>query len=1109
MKKHFLWIATLLLAISLVFCFIGCKDPVAPETSNEKSENKTEVFTGSISGIVKFSNATNSEGIIVSLEKITGLNSERVLNQVKINTSHKTRSTIGNSTTNEMGEYKFSNLENGSYTVYAYSNSSTEKAISVNVVVENGKSVRAPALKLTATGSLTGQIVITDANDELGSAGFIVSVLGTSFMGMTDVDGYFTLTGIPATTENNEYSLVIKNGDFTYLIKNIKVSSNKTTDIGKKEFTSQEVNSSVSVENGKDGTSIIWKGSFALPPENPEYLWAYFNTTDGCSYIYNGSEWTLMVQAGADGEKGQDGKDGQNGINGTCLIWQGSYESCEALESAKGEPNYLWAYFNVTDGCSYIYDGTSWVLLVQAGADGTDGVDGEKGEAGENGVSIIWLGSFASESEIENPIVMNAYYNSMDGCSYLYNGTQWVLLARGSSDVSIVWKGSFENSDVAELQEPSLYWAYYNTTDGCSYLYNGSEWTLLFSDVLNNTPDSVSNLTINYSSPNKKITLNWKNPSDEKFDHVVISCTKDGILILEDAVPEFETFVLENVEADSSMYVFKVCAVDIAGNKSNGLVSTIIATEGPSVYSLELDRVHLSGSDTNRNVVATIYGNNFDKIEQEIDPTIKIYVYLGNSVIANGVAEIDVENNKATATVVIPSNANATVEGINYTVKVRLCGYVLNNPTKNINVSTAADLTNITLSNSQILVYDVNPATKTIATLTGTNFDTAHEIKIRLFDRKGVQYGQDINVDTRSLNKATTSFDVEIPVPSDDEHYTVKVFFDEIQSLTTTELWVYDIPKFEEIPLDVIKYENAGKTIEVLVKGRNFMSDGVLPEMFTFSCAEDSSVVETSILRIEDDCNAYLSIKVPNVNDKTKDFYYTITINYASSTITKVLEVTYIDIGDFITKDGYILHKYKSLTTAEKESVIAIVCSCGSTKVKGLGLKEDGYFSWATKDTEGCTSYFSEIESEFTVPTYIGTFEGDLYGSDNWDYICSKDPIGTLDAAKYYPVFNFAINYGVTAGLEGTDYEEGWYVPSIYELFHMYYYNIDTLNTSLNKVYGSNTFGTRSYWSSSQANYFSYACLLSYDRTSKKYSVVNEDKYDANYVRVVHDFNVQ
>ncbi len=73
MKKHFLWIATLLIAISFVFCFIGCKDPVAPETSNEKSENKTEVFTGSISGIVKFSNATNSEGIIVSLEKITGL----------------------------------------------------------------------------------------------------------------------------------------------------------------------------------------------------------------------------------------------------------------------------------------------------------------------------------------------------------------------------------------------------------------------------------------------------------------------------------------------------------------------------------------------------------------------------------------------------------------------------------------------------------------------------------------------------------------------------------------------------------------------------------------------------------------------------------------------------------------------------------------------------------------------------------------------------------------------------------------------------------------------------------------------------------------------------
>ena len=50
-------------------------------------------------------------------------------------------------------------------------------------------------------------------------------------------------------------------------------------------------------EAGKDGTSIVWKGSFDSEDKlkNPQYLWAYFNTKDGCSYIYDGKEWTLIM----------------------------------------------------------------------------------------------------------------------------------------------------------------------------------------------------------------------------------------------------------------------------------------------------------------------------------------------------------------------------------------------------------------------------------------------------------------------------------------------------------------------------------------------------------------------------------------------------------------------------------------------------------------------------------------------------------------------------------------------------------------------------------------------------------------------------------------------
>ena len=68
-------------------------------------------------------------------------------------------------------------------------------------------------------------------------------------------------------------------------------------------------------------TSIVWKGSFASADEieNPQYLWAYYNTTDGCSYIYDGEKWTLLASAGkngADGLDGQNGTDGSNGTNG-------------------------------------------------------------------------------------------------------------------------------------------------------------------------------------------------------------------------------------------------------------------------------------------------------------------------------------------------------------------------------------------------------------------------------------------------------------------------------------------------------------------------------------------------------------------------------------------------------------------------------------------------------------------------------------------------------------------------------------------------------------------------------------------------------------------------
>ena len=53
--------------------------------------------------------------------------------------------------------------------------------------------------------------------------------------------------------------------------------------------------------NGEDGVSIIWKGEFASHPNNPENGWAYKNTTDKKSYIYQDGSWYQMTVDGIDG----------------------------------------------------------------------------------------------------------------------------------------------------------------------------------------------------------------------------------------------------------------------------------------------------------------------------------------------------------------------------------------------------------------------------------------------------------------------------------------------------------------------------------------------------------------------------------------------------------------------------------------------------------------------------------------------------------------------------------------------------------------------------------------------------------------------------------------
>ncbi len=522
------------------------------KTDISSSDNDSD---GTITGKALYSNADDHSGILVSIEKTDGLRAASISNAVdnasrSIYSSTSSRAILSNKVTASDGSYSFTNLESGTYSIYASSQNSLQKAVVTNVVVSSGRTVTASELKLTATGSITGSIIV-DGTDS-GNLGFVVYVAGTSYMAYTDDSGNFEISNVPA---GKNYQIVVQYGTFTYSWQTgFEVSAGESKNAGAKTFTSAQIKNSIDGEDGadgsdgvdgvdgKDGTSIVWLGSFdsADEIENPQYLNAYFNKKDGCSYIYNGTSWKLLARAGQDGTNGNDGtdgKDGENGKDGISIVWLGSFASSNEIEA----PTILNAYYNTTDGCSYIYTANGWTLLAKSGANGKDGADGSDGENGKDGadgsngtdgkdgISIVWLGSFASSNEIEAPTILNAYYNTTDGCSYIYTANGWTLLAKagtngkngvdgadgkdGINGTSIIWLGSFASCD--EIETPTVLNAYYNTTDGCSYIYTTDGWTLLAksgkdgSDSSDNKDKiSIRWLGLHYSTPKNAENLN-------------------------------------------------------------------------------------------------------------------------------------------------------------------------------------------------------------------------------------------------------------------------------------------------------------------------------------------------------------------------------------------------------------------------------------------------------------------------------------------------------------------------------------------------------------------------------------------------------------------------
>lgn len=248
--------------------------------SNSITEKPSE--TGAIVGKVIYDNENVNDfsGIQVTLCSTNGLQTTDFCYSRGIATT--ARAVTNQCFTDSKGNYSFTNVAEGVYTIYASSNSSTKKAVTTNVVVKSSSTVTVEDLGLTATGSIKGKITSTTPNSDL--LGYDVFIAGTSYIAKVGSDGFYEITNIPA---KKGYILCLQKGTYTKKINdNLEVKAHTCTTEG----TSTEI-----TEENIHNDTFKWLGSFATAPSNPNLYEAYFNTSDGCSYIWNGTNWDLLA----------------------------------------------------------------------------------------------------------------------------------------------------------------------------------------------------------------------------------------------------------------------------------------------------------------------------------------------------------------------------------------------------------------------------------------------------------------------------------------------------------------------------------------------------------------------------------------------------------------------------------------------------------------------------------------------------------------------------------------------------------------------------------------------------------------------------------------------
>ena len=220
---------------------------------------------------------------------------------------------------------------------------------------------------------------------------------------------------------------------------------------------------------------------------------------------------------------------------------------------------------------------------------GADGVDAQDGVSGTDGISIIWKGSLTAHPE--NPEMNWAYYNSLDGIAYIYDGQAWQVLAMDGTDTD----GSTGTAPIynVEVTDGSDYYVgFYSPVIFDSKLCFMGQSTTGIYKIYYHDGTSVNSIPVGVSDYQGSYNLDYNYSTLIEFDSKLFFCGDEKLFY-------YDGTQIFSVDSGTSGYDGGFISPIIAGSKLYFGNSTSMQKEVLFQYDgSQINKVSFSGIDS-------------------------------------------------------------------------------------------------------------------------------------------------------------------------------------------------------------------------------------------------------------------------------------------------------------------------------------------------------------------------------------------------------------------------------------------------------------------------------------------------------------------------------